>query len=142
MDDKLKQYCDLLKEEATTAETHLALICQHLISPELTPIADWKSLLQEATAHCREKHERARQAGERVKVWMEELEKGEKAPFDYGNLDREITKAEDLADREAVLSLDAMVVATHAILQAEVAILKAFNTRKLAFDLARYRDVR
>lgn len=140
MDDELKQCCERLQEEAKIAESCLALVCQHLISPELTPIADWKTLLQEATAQWRAKREPAQQAGQRVKVWMAEWENGASAPFDYADLDRAVMKAEDQADREQGLALDAMVVATHAILQAEVAILKAFTSRKTAFDLARLRS--
>jgi len=140
MDDELKQCCDRLQEEAKIAESYLELVCRHLISPELTPIADWKPLLQEATTQWRAKRELAQQAGQRVRVWMEEMEKGARTPFDHSNLDGEIIKAENRADKEAGLALDAMVVATHAILQAEAAILKAFTTRKTVFHLARYRQ--
>ena len=141
MDDKLKQYCDRLQEEVKIAEMGLARVGQHLVSPELTPLADWRTLLQEATTQCAAKREQAQQAGQRVKVWMEGLEKGARAPFDDSNLDGEVIKAENQADREEGLALDAMVVAAHAILQAEVAILKSFNTRKTAFDLERFRNV-
>jgi hypothetical protein len=140
MDDELKHYCDRLQAEAKIAETCLARVGQHLVSPETTPLATWKTLLQEATIQWRAKSEPAQQAGQRVKVWMEEMENGAAAPFDDSNLDGEVIKAENQADREEGLALDAMVVATHAILQAEMAILKAFGTRKTAFDLARLRN--
>ena len=141
MSGNLKQYCDRLREEAEIAETCLARVGQHLVSPELTPLANLKTLLQEATVKCGAKREPARQAGQRVKAWMEEMEHGAETPFDDSNLDGEIVKAENEADREEGLALDAMVVAAHAALQAEVAILKAFGTRKTAFDLAKFRNV-
>jgi len=141
MSDNLKQYCDLLQEEAKIAEKCLARVGQYLVSPELTPLADWKTLLQEATTKCRAKREQSRQAGPRVKVWMEEMEGRAETPFDDSKLDGEIVKAENQADREEGLALDAMVVAAHAALQAEAAILKAFTTRKTAFDLAKFRNV-
>jgi hypothetical protein len=141
MDNELKQYCDRLQAEAKIAETCLARVAQHLVSPESTPLANWKTLLQEATTQCAAKREPAQQAGQRVKVWMEEMEKGARTPFDDANLDGEVTKAENQADKEAGLAMDAMVVAAHAILQAEVALLRAFSTHKTAFDLARFRKV-
>jgi hypothetical protein len=140
MDDKLKLYCDRLHGEIKSAETSLARVGQHLVSPELTPLADWKSLLHEAATECREKSEPARQAAERVKVWLEETENGAGATFDDSHLDREAIKAENQADREEGLALDAMLVAAHAIFQAEVAILGAFKTRKTALDLQRFRN--
>jgi hypothetical protein len=141
MDDKLKQYSDRLQEEVKIAETCLARVGKHLVSPELTPLANWKTLLQKATTESTAKREQAQQAGQRVKVWMEEMENEARTPFDYSNLDREVVKAENQAVREEGLARDALVVAAHAILQAEVAILKAINTRKTAFDLERYRNV-
>ncbi len=141
MNDELNQYCDRLRAEAKIAETCLARVGQHLVSPETTPLAAWKALLQEATTECMAKRETAQQAGQRVNVWMEELMKGTKAPFDDSDLDGEVIKAEQQADREESLALDAMVVAAHAVLQAEVAIVKALQTRKTALDLAKFRNV-
>jgi hypothetical protein len=138
MNDNLKQYCDRLREEAKVAETCLARVGQHLVSSEVTSLADWKALLHEATAKCRAKREQAHQAGQRVKVWMEEMENRPTVPFDDSNLDREVIKAENQADREEGLALDAIVVAAQAALQVEVAILKAISTRKTALDLARF----
>ena len=141
MSDKLKQYCDRLQEEIKLAETCLARVGQHLVSPEVTPLTKWKTSLQEATTKCKEKREQAEQAGQRLKVWMEEVGNRAGAPFDDSNLEGEVTKAESEADREEALALDAVVVAAQAMLQAEVAILKAFTSRKTAFDLARFRNV-
>ena len=141
MSDNLKQYRHRLREEAEIAETCLTRFGQHLVSPELTPLAEWKILLGEATTKYRAKCAQARQAGQRVKVWMEEMETTAGTPFDDSNLDGEVVKAENQADREEGLVLEAMVVAAHAALQAEVAILKAFVTRKMAPDLARFRNV-
>ena len=141
MSDQVRQYCDCLRKEAEIAETCLARVGQHLVSPELTPLANWKTLLLEAATRCGAKHEPARQAGQRVEVWMEEMEHGAETPFDDSNLDGEIAKAGNQADREEGLALDAMVVAAHAALQAEAVILKAFNTRKTASDLARFCNV-
>jgi len=72
MNDEFKKCCDRLQGEAKIAESCLARVGQHLISPELTSTADWKTLLQEAATQCSAKREPARQAGQRVKVWMEE----------------------------------------------------------------------
>jgi len=140
MNEKLKQYCDRLQDEVKTAEASLARVGQHLINPELTPLADWKALLQAATTECRAKREQAQQAAQRVKVWLEETENKAGAPLDESNLGREAIRAENQADREESLALDALAVAAHAILQAEVAILTAFKTRKTAFDLERFRN--
>jgi hypothetical protein len=140
MDDKLMPSCDRLQEEVKNAATCLARVGQHLVSPELTPLADWKSLLQEATARCQAIREPAQQAGQRLTAWLEEEESRAATPFDDSNLDREAIKAGSQADREEGLALDAMLVATHAILQAEAAILRAFKTRKTAFDLERFRN--
>ena len=141
MNEELNQCCVRLQEEVKNAETCLSRIDEHLVSPELTPLSDWKALLQEAAEHLSAKREPARQSGERVKAWMEEIENGAKTPLDESNLDGEILRVENQADREEGLALDALVVATHAILQAEVAVLKAFTTRKTAVDLARLRNV-
>ena len=140
MNEKLKQYCDRLQEEVKTAETRLTRVGQHLVSPELTPLADWKASLQEATTEWTAKREQAQQAAQRVRVWLEETENKAAAPLDESNLGGEAIRAENEADREEGLALDALAVATHAILQAEVAILRAFKTRKTAFDLERYRN--
>jgi len=140
MNDEVKEYSDRLQEEAKLVETRLARVAQYLVSPESTPLASWKTLLQEAMTQCGAKREQAQQAGQRIKVWME-MEKETSAPFNYSDLDGEVTKAENQADREEGLAMDAMVVAAHAILQAEAAILKAFNACKSAFDLARFRNV-
>ena len=140
MNEKLKQYCDRLQEEVKTAETCLARIGQHLADPELTPLTDWKALLQTATTDYRAKREQAQQAAQRVKVWFEEMENRAAVPLDESNLGGEAIKDENQADREEGLALDALTVAAHAILQAEVAILTAFKTRKTAFDLERFRN--
>ena len=141
MDTKLKQYCDRLQEEAKIAETSLARVRQHLFAPEATSLADWKALLRLAALKCQAKREQAEQAGQRVKVWLEEMQRRAGVPFDDSNLDREVSKAERQADREEGLALDAMLVAAHAALQAEAALLKAFKTRRNALDLERFRDV-
>ena len=138
MNEELKQYCDRVQEQVKIAETCLARVGQHLLSPEATPLANWKTLLQQATAECAAKRESAQQAAQRLKLGLEEKETG--APLDESNLEGEAIKAESQADREEGLALDAMAVAAHAILQAEVAILKAFKTRKTAFDLERFRN--
>ena len=140
MNEKLKQYCDRVQEEVKSAEACLARVGQHLVDPELTPLADWKALLQAATTECKAKREQAQQAAQRVKVWFEEMENSAAAPLDESNLGGEAIKAESQADREEGLALDALAVATHALLQAEVAILRAFKTRKTAFDLERFRN--
>jgi hypothetical protein len=140
MNDKLKQYCDRVQEQVKSAETCLARVSQHLADPELTPLTDWKALLQTATTDYRAKREHAQQAAQRVKVWVEEMETRAGASFDDSNLEREAAKAESQADRDEGLALDALAVAAHAILQAEVAILTAFKTRKTAFDLERFRN--
>jgi hypothetical protein len=141
MNDKLKEYCDRLQAEAKIAATCLARVDQHLISPEVVSLARWKTLLQDATTQCRAKREQAQQAAQRVRVWMGEMEKGAGVPFNDANLDGEVIKAENQADQEEGLALDAIRVAAHAALQAEVAILKAFSTRKTAFDLERFGNV-
>jgi len=140
MNDELKQHCDRLQEELKIAETCLARVGQRLASPEAIPLAEWKVLLQEATAKCSEMREQARQAGERFKVWMEESENRKEAPFEDSNLDGEVTRAEKQAELEEGVAQDAMRVAAYASLQAEVAILKAFTTRKRASDLARFKN--
>lgn len=140
MNDKLKQYCDRLQAEVKSTETSLSRLGQHLVSPELTPLADWKASLQAATAECTAKREQAQQAARRVEAWLEEAEKMTGAPLDESNLDREAINAETQADREEGLALDALLVAAHDIQQAEVAILRAFKTRKTAFDLERFRN--
>jgi hypothetical protein len=140
MNEKLKQYCDRLQDEVKPAEASLARVGLHLINPELTPLADWKASLQAATTDYRAKREQAQQAAQRVKVWFEEMENRAAVPLDESNLGGEAIKAESQADREEGLALDALAVAAHAILQAEVAILTAFKTRKTAFDLERFRN--
>jgi hypothetical protein len=68
MNDPVKGYCDRLQEEVKLAEKRLARVAQHLVSPESTSLADWKTLLQEATTQCWAKREQAQQAGQRIKV--------------------------------------------------------------------------
>ena len=141
MDDKLKEYCGRLQEQVKLAETRLTRVREHLVSPEVPPLPKWRALLQEATNACAATGEQAQQAALRIKASMEDAQKRPRVPFDDSNLDGELVKAENQADREEGLALDAIVVASHAILQAEVAILQAFTTRKTASDLARFRDV-
>lgn len=141
MSDEATKCGDLLQEEIGIAEAILARLRQHLASPELTPVAQWKALLEEATTTLRAGSERAQQAGERVKSWMEEVDKGTPAPLDESDLDGEVIRIESKADKEQRLALDAMVVAAHAILQAECAVLEASHSQKVAIDLGRFRNV-
>ena len=141
MNENLNQNCDRLREAVKSAETCLARVGQHLVSPESTPLANWEALLLKATTQCKAEREPARQADQRVRVWLEEMEHEAAAPLDETNLDGEILKAENQADREESLALDALKVSAHAALQAEVAVLQALKTRKTAFDLARFRNV-
>jgi hypothetical protein len=140
MNEELKQYCDRLQEELKAAETSLARVGQHLVSPELTPLTDWKALLQTATTDYRAKREQAQQAAQRVKVWFDKMENRAATPLDESDLGGEAVKAENMAQNEEALALDAVRVAAHALLQAEVAVLSAFKTRKTAFDLERFRN--
>jgi hypothetical protein len=136
MDDNLNQYCRRLQEELKLAQNSLARLEQNLVSPELTPLADWQAWLQAATNQWTARREPAHQAAER----LEQLEHRAGVPFDDSHLDRGAMKAENQADWEDALALDALVVATYAVLQAEVAILNAFEIRKTAIDLERSRN--
>ena len=124
-----------------------ASICQYLASSELALPGGLDALLEEATTRCQATREAAEQADQRITAWMKEAEHEARSPFDYSNLDGEVAKVEDRADKQAGIARDAMVVATHAIhqaqvaiLRAEVAIMRSCAIRKTAVGMARFRN--
>lgn len=136
MIEKLESCCHRLKEEVRTAEDNLAQVGQHLASAIDSGSDALEACEKNALARCEESQEQARQAGERIRQFLEEKKNTAVTRFEDWKVDREIEKLEKHADKTEERAADAIVMAAHAILEAEAAILEALKARKIAIEVA------
>ena len=136
MNEKLEQCCNRLKEEIKTVEASLTQAGHHLSSATETKVDALEAGLNESLTKWEAKREHAAEAGHRVREYMEEVKDNAVSKFEDWKTDREISKIEKDADRKENQAADAIVVASFAILEAEVAIMEALKARKIAIEVA------
>lgn len=136
MIEKLEHCCNRLKEEVRTAEDNLAQAGQHLASAIESGSEALETCEKNALAKCEDQRDHARQAGERIKHFLEEKKDTALTRFEDWKTDREIEKLEKHADKTEQQAADAIVVAAFAILEAEAAIVEALKARKIAIEVA------
>ena len=136
MSDKLDQCCKRFKEEIRTAEVHLEQVGRHVESATENGVDALELRLKEAEAKCEASREHATQAGLRLKQFLEEKKDAAVSRFEDWKTDRDISKLEKHADKSEQQALDAIAFAAFAILEAEVALVEALKTRKIAIEIA------
>jgi hypothetical protein len=136
MNDKLNQCCRRLTEEVKTAETCLSDVGQHLAATAEENVEALEARLKNALARCEAKRDQAKTAGERVRQFLEQKKSEVVSKYEDWKTDREIEKLEKHADTLENRALDAVVIATFALLEAEVAIVEAIKARKTATEVA------
>ena len=136
MSEHLHQCCNRLKEEVNTAECCLTKVGHHLESAMATEVDALEAELKKATATCEAKREQAVHAGQRIKQFIEEVTNTAVTKYEDRKTNREIVKIEKAADKKEQQAVDAIVVAAFALLEAEVAIVDALKTRKMAVEVA------
>jgi len=139
MSNNLKERYDQLRAQVKVAQDRLGDLERHLESAALTPLATWDSLLKQVAANCEATRQPAREAGERLRVWLEQNASRPPRPFDDADLAGEADRLEDEAAKLENLAADALVAAAHAAQEAELVVVSALKTRKKAFDIARFR---
>ena len=136
MTEKLERCCNRLKDEVREAEGNLVQAGQHLASALETGSDALEACEKNALAKCEEKRDQARQAGNRIRQFLEETRDTAVTRFEDWKTDREIEKLEKHADKTEQRAADAIVVAAFAILEAEAAICEALKARKIAIEVA------
>lgn len=136
MSEKLAKCCDRLKDEIKTAESYVADAGHHVGSAAEHGVDGLESRLHDAVVRCEEKRGQATEAAGRVRHFLEEKTGGAIVKFEDWKTDREIAKIENHADELEQHAVDAIVVAAHALLEAEVAIVDALRARKMAIEVA------
>ena len=136
MEDKLEKCCQRLNDEIKSAETCLANVGQHLAAATETKATALEARLKEAVAKCEAKKELAVSAGQRVRQFLEQTKADIVSNYEDWKTNREIEKLEKHADKLEDRAVDAVLVAAFALLEAEVAIVKALKARKVAIEVA------
>lgn len=125
-----------IRAEIEAAETSLTQARHHLKSAAESGRESLELVLDDARARYDAKREEAGHAGQRIKQWLEETKDHAIGKIEDWKTDREIDKIEKDADRKEEHAVDALVVAVHALLAAEVALADARKARRLAIDVA------
>ncbi|MGB6223235.1 hypothetical protein [Haloferula sp.] len=129
-----KRHHDHIREELSTAKESLTHVSRHL--DEECELSVLENGLMEATALRDTKREDAHKAGERIKEWFEETKDQVISRLEDLKTDIEIHRIEKDADRKEDHARDAMIVAAHALLEAEISLIEAIKARRLAIDVA------
>lgn len=124
-----------IREELDVAEKSLTLVNRHLDddSLELTVLEEG---LRDAASRRDTKRDEALSAGERLKEWIEDKKDQVVDKIEDLKTDIEIHRIEKDADRKEDHARDAIIVAAHALLEAEVALIEAVKARRMAIDVA------
>jgi 23S rRNA-/tRNA-specific pseudouridylate synthase len=125
-----------LEEEIKVAETSLAKAVHHLASSTEVASDALEAGLRETLVKCEAKREQAEHAGQRIKLFLEEKAAQAISQFEDWKTDREIGKLEKHADKREQQAVDAIIVASYALMEAEVAIMEALKARKVAIEVA------
>lgn len=126
---------DQIRAELGHAETSLTHVSRHL-DEEVGELSVLESGLKDAKLRRDTKREEAHRAGERLKEWFEGKKDLVVDKLEDVRTDIEIHRIEKDADRKEDHARDAIVVAAHALLEAEVALIDAVKARRLAIDVA------
>ncbi|MFC7337472.1 hypothetical protein ACFQY0_09820 [Haloferula chungangensis] len=125
---------DRIREELSIVNQSLTHVRQHLDDDqELTAI---ESGLSEAVQRRDSKRDEAHKAGERLKQWFTETKDQVIDKLEDLKTDIEIHRIEKDADRKEEHACDAVIVAAHALMEAEVAVIEAIKARKMAIEVA------
>jgi hypothetical protein len=125
-----------LEKEIKVAEASLAKAVHHLTSSTEVATEALEAGLKESLVKYEAKREQAEHAGERIKLFLEEKAAHAISQFEDWKTDREIGKLERHADRREQQAVDAIIVASYALMEAEVAIMEALKARKTAIEVA------
>lgn len=136
MSEALDRCCNRFKEEINAAASCLTNVGGHVAGVSKKGVDALEADLHKALAKCEAKQEQAAHAGKRVGQFIAEVKKNAVNKFEDWRADRVIGKVEKQADKKEQQAVDAIVVAAYAILEAEVAILDALRTRKMAVEIA------
>jgi 23S rRNA-/tRNA-specific pseudouridylate synthase len=125
-----------LEEEIKVAEASLVKAAHHLASSTEVATHTLEAGLKETLVKCEAKREQAEHAGQRIKLFLEEKATHAISQFEDWKTDREIGKLEKNADKREQQAVDAIIVASYALMEAEVAIMEALKARKVAIEVA------
>jgi len=136
MKNNLKECCQRLNDEIKTAGTRLANVSQHLVNTTETKLDALEQHLKETIAKCDAKREQAASAGERLRQHLEQMKGDIVSKYQDWKTNREIDKLEKHADKLEDRAVDAVAVATFALLEAEALIVEALKAREIAIEVA------
>ena len=125
-----------IQAEIQAAEASLTKARHQLMSAAGSGKESLELILEDARARLDARREDARHAGQRIKQWLEETKDQALDKIEDWRTDREIEKIEKEADHKEEHAVDALIVAVHALLAAEVALAEAQKARRLAIDVA------
>jgi hypothetical protein len=123
-----------IREELANAKESLTHASRHL--DEGSELSVLEVGLKDAAARCSLKRSEALKASDRIKDWFEHTKDQVIDKIEDLKTDIEIHRIEKDADRKEEHACDAIVVAAHALLEAEVALIEALKARRLAIDVA------
>ena len=136
MSEALNRCCSRFREEIGVAEQSLKQVGSHLVSATEKGVDALEGDLKTALSRCEAKHAEAAHAGRRIGQFLEDVKQTAVNRFEDWKTDREVEKIEKHADKMEQRAVDAIAVAACALLEAEVAIVDALRTRKMAIEVA------
>ncbi len=136
MNRKLDHCILRFEENLRSAETHLTATRGHLAAAAEESVGELEARGKNALAHLETKREQAAAARQKAIHYLEGKKDELIAKFEDWRADREIEKLERAADAKEEHAVDAVITATYALLEAEIAILEALKARKIAVEVA------
>lgn len=136
MSHPLEHFRKKIGEEIKVAEASLAKAVQHLTSLTESGVEAIENQLGETMLKCEAKRDQAEQAGQRIKLFLEEKTAHAVVKYEEWKTDHEIEKLEKHADKRERQAVDAIIVAAYALMEAEIAIMEALKARKTAIEVA------
>ena len=136
MTERFSQLYRQIKEQVTGAENCLTDLSGHLKSPHESSPKEFDLHLKTINERCHASCEQAVEAGHRLKHFIEEAKTEAVAHFDDWKTDRAIAHLEAQADKKERHAVDALILAAHSILEAEVAIAEALKARKTVIEVS------
>lgn len=132
----MENSCKRLKEDVNHIQSHLSQVGQQLKSATEAKIETLESDLNSARDKCDAKRDQTSDAVQRMTQFIEEAKNNAVTKFEDWKTDHEIEKIEKQADKKEQQAIDAIMVAAFSCMEAEVAILDALKTRKMAIEVA------
>ena len=136
MNSRLVISCKRLTEDVGHIEHHLHKVGEQIKSATDKSIEALEVDLVDAQEKCEERKSQASDALQRMGKFIEEAKDSAVTRFEDWRVDRQIEKIEKEADKKEQQAIDAILVAAHACMEAEVAIIDALKTRKMADEVA------